>query len=438
MTEQKYYTILTEVGKAKIANATAMGGKVKFTKMQLGDGGGSQYDPQEKQTELKNKVWEGNISNIKIDENNSNWIVVETAIPGSAGGFTVREVGILDDEGNLLAIGKYPETYKPTVDDGCAKDLFVRVILMVVNTSTITLKIDPTVILASMKNLEDLRKELNTKIDNTKTDLEKKIEKVQTELDTIELTGNKVTIEDTDNNFVSGTVEGALKELATNDKALDKRIDDTNTNLTKKIETVETDLKQSVSSGKQLIATAITGKDTPTYGSDSFATMAGNADLLRSKLADTIAVKGIEASGSESFDNLRDKVNNIVAIIGCSSGDSSIIESIDLNKSSGSSEVYLDELINTPYSGSYRINGFVRSNNGRISYFRVEHIRDGKIILNKSVEYQDSYKSGVTVSVDISDVVKGDSFKTYLRNGYPSGQTETCYKIYLSCDLLLG
>ncbi|WP_315168661.1 phage tail protein [Metaclostridioides mangenotii] len=224
MAEQKYYTILTEVGKAKIANATAMGEEVKFTKMQLGDGGGSQYDPQEKQTELKNKVWEGNISNIKIDENNSNWIVVETAIPGSAGGFTVREVGIFDDVGELLAIGKYPETYKPVVDDGCVKDLFVRVILMVVNTSTITLKIDPTVILASMKNLDDLRKELNTSIDTTKTDLEKKINKVTTDLGNIELTGNKVTIEDADNNFTSPNVEGALKELANEDKALDTRL----------------------------------------------------------------------------------------------------------------------------------------------------------------------------------------------------------------------
>nr|WP_312986000.1 hypothetical protein [Clostridioides sp.] len=254
------------------------------------------------------------------------------------------------------------------------------------------------------------------------------------DINNLNLTAENTTVKDTDNNFESGTVEGALKELATKDKALDKRIDDNKTEVDKEI----ADLKQSVSSGKQLIATAITGKDTPTSGSDSFETMAGNADLLRSKLADTIAVKGIEATGSESFDNLRDKVNNIVAIIGCSSGDSSVIESIDLNKSSGSSEVYLDELTHTPYSGSYRINGFVRSNNGRISYFRVEHIRDGKIILNKSVEYQDSYKSGVTVSVDISDVVKGDSIKTYLKNGYPSGQTETCYKIYLSCDLIFG
>ena len=155
---------------------------------------------------------------------------------------------------------------------------------MVVNTSTITLKIDPTVILASMKNLDDLRKELNNKIDTTKTDLEKKINKVATDLGDIELTGNKVTIEDSDNNFESGTVEGALKELATKDKDLDKRIDTTNTNLTNKIETVEADLKQSVSSGKQLIATAVTGKDVPTNGSDSFQKMADNIDSIKTKL----------------------------------------------------------------------------------------------------------------------------------------------------------
>ena len=289
-------------------------------------------------------------------------------------------------------------------------------------------------------------------IDKGYGELKTSITEAKEELNNIESTAEKVTVADVDNNFTSPVVEGALRELATKDKeltnkdkALDTKIDTTKSALETTIANNKTeingeitDLKQSVSSGKQLIATAITGKDTPTSGSDSFATMAGNADLLRSKLADTIAVKGIEASGSESFDNLRDKVNNIVAIIGCSSGDSSVIESIDLNKSSGSSEVYLDELTHTPYRGSYRINGFVKSNNGRTSYFRVEHIRDGEIILDKSVEYADTSERGVTVGVDIGDVEKGDSFKAYLRNGYVGYQTETCTKIYLSCDLIFG
>lgn len=280
MAQQKYYTILTEVGKSKIANATVLNEKVQFSKMQLGDGGGSQYEPHEKQTALKNKVWEGSINNVKVDENNPNWIVVETAIPGNAGGWTVREVGIFDDEGELLAIGKYPETYKPVVDDGCVKDLFVRVILMVVNTSSVALKIDPTVILASMKNLDDLRKELNAKVDATKTELNTKIDEVRSDLDSIELTGTKVSIEDEENNFVSTDVEGALKELADSDNSLEIAINNNKSEVNGKID----DLKQSVSSGKQLIATATTGRGVPTNGSDSFQQMADNIGSIKTKL----------------------------------------------------------------------------------------------------------------------------------------------------------
>jgi hypothetical protein len=287
MAQQKYYTILTEVGKSKIANATVLNEKVQFSKMQLGDGGGSQYEPHEKQTELKNKVWEGSISNVKVDENNPNWIVVETAIPGNSGGFTVREVGLFDDSGELLAIGKYPETYKPVVDDGCIKDLFVRVILMVVNTSAITLKIDPTVILASMKDLNDLRKEVSAKIDTAKTELNSKIDEVRSDLDSIELTAEKVSVKDVENNFTSVNTEGVLQELAVKDKSLDTKIVSTKSDLTNQFDhfTGEIDnLKQSVSNGKELIATAVTGKDVPTNGGDSFEAMADNIDSIKTKL----------------------------------------------------------------------------------------------------------------------------------------------------------
>jgi|GEM_PF-1476010 len=287
MAQQKYYTILTEVGKSKIANATVLNEKVQFSKMQLGDGGGSQYEPHEKQTELKNKVWEGSISNVKVDENNPNWIVVETAIPGNSGGFTVREVGLFDDAGELLAVGKYPETYKPVVDDGCVKDLFVRVILMVVNTSAITLKIDPTVILASMKDLNDLRKEVSAKIDTAKTELNSKIDEVRSDLDSIELTAEKVSVKDVEKNFTSVNTEGVLQELAVKDKSLDTKIVSTKSDLTNQFDhfTGEIDnLKQSVSSGKELIATAVTGKDVPTNGSDSFKQMADNIDSIKTKL----------------------------------------------------------------------------------------------------------------------------------------------------------
>ncbi|MCE4682974.1 phage tail protein, partial [Clostridioides difficile] len=180
MAEQKYYTLLTTIGKASIANATALGNKVDLVKLQLGDGAGTEYNPTEEQTSLKNVVWEGSVNNVKIDEENPNWIVIETVIPGSVGGFMIREVGIFDSKEQLIAVSKYPETYKPTADSGSVKDLVIKIILVVSNTSSVNLKVDPTVILATLKDIQ----ELDTKIDTTKTELTSNIETAKTELNT--------------------------------------------------------------------------------------------------------------------------------------------------------------------------------------------------------------------------------------------------------------
>ncbi|MCI9976795.1 MULTISPECIES: phage tail protein [unclassified Clostridioides] len=172
MEEQKYYTILTKIGKASVANAAALGNKVNLVKLQLGDGAGAEYNPTENQAELKKVVWECPISNVKVDKDNPNWIVIETIVPGNIGGFMIREVGIFDSENNMIAISKYPETYKPAVNSGSVKDLIIRIILAVSNTSSVELKVDPSVILATLKDIqnlddkvEEIEEDLNTKID---------------------------------------------------------------------------------------------------------------------------------------------------------------------------------------------------------------------------------------------------------------------------------
>ncbi|EAA0010526.1 TPA: phage tail protein [Clostridioides difficile] len=241
MAEQKYYTLLTTIGKASIANATALGNKVDLVKLQLGDGAGAEYNPTEEQTSLKNVVWEGSINNVKIDEENPNWIVIETVIPGSVGGFMIREVGIFDSKEQLIAVSKYPETYKPTADSGSVKDLVIKIILVVSNTSSVNLKVDPTVILATLKDIQDLdskidttkteltsnietaKTELNTKIGDTtqltttdKTNIVNALNEVKTSVDSIETTAEKTSIKDIDNLFESDNVEGALNQLAIN------------------------------------------------------------------------------------------------------------------------------------------------------------------------------------------------------------------------------
>lgn len=155
MTE-KFYTILTNVGKASVTNATTLGGKVDFKYMALGDGNGSYYNPDETQTTLKKEVYRGQINHIQVDEENPNWIKLSIVIPANIGGFTVREVGAFDTEGNLLLIGKYPETYKPVLADGSSKDLTINMILEVSNASVVNLKIDPSVIMATKQDFSNL------------------------------------------------------------------------------------------------------------------------------------------------------------------------------------------------------------------------------------------------------------------------------------------
>ncbi|MBY2478647.1 phage tail protein [Clostridioides difficile] len=185
--DKSYYTIITNVGKAKIANASVTGNKVGFVKIQLGDGGGSEYTPTESQTELKNVVWEGNIGNTTTDETAPNCIILESLIPSSVGGFMIREIGYLDDENNLIAISKYKECYKPSIEQGAVVDMKVKTVLIVSNVNNIELKIDPTIIFATLKDIQELDTKIDTinaKIDTTKTELTSNIETAKTELNT--------------------------------------------------------------------------------------------------------------------------------------------------------------------------------------------------------------------------------------------------------------
>ncbi|WMM23662.1 phage tail protein [Tissierella sp. MB52-C2] len=230
---EQFYTITTQVGKAKIANASALGNKVNFTHFALGDGNGGYYNPTETQTALKKEVWRGNIGQIVVDENNPSWIVLETIIPADIGGFTIREAGVFDDEGNLLAIGKYPETYKPLLENGSAKDLYIRMILEVANTSVVNLKVDPSIILATKKDIDILSNRIT-----------------KNESDIAELKQGSTTIEDlqTENK----TLAGAINELEDN-KASKDYVDDG-------IKDIEDKLFQSGLDGKNLLETSIKSK----------------------------------------------------------------------------------------------------------------------------------------------------------------------------------
>jgi len=150
-----FYTILTDIGKAKFANATALGSVVSLSEIAVGDGGGVAAQPTTTDTALTNEVWRAALNNISIDSTNANWVVAEGYIPSTDGDFTVREVGLFDVDGDMIAVGNYPDTYKPTLTSGSAKDLYIKVIIEVSDAGVVELKIDPSVVLATRKFVQD-------------------------------------------------------------------------------------------------------------------------------------------------------------------------------------------------------------------------------------------------------------------------------------------
>lgn len=160
-----FYTLLTDIGKAKLANATALGATVQLTHIAVGDGNGAAITPVDTATVLTHEVWRAALNSIAVDPANANWIVAEGYIPSTSGGFTVREVGLFDIDGDLIAIGNYPDTYKPTLAAGSAKDLYIKVIIEVTNSSTVTLKIDPAVVLSTRSYVDSKVVEHEAKAD---------------------------------------------------------------------------------------------------------------------------------------------------------------------------------------------------------------------------------------------------------------------------------
>ncbi|WP_240819774.1 phage tail protein [Pectobacterium carotovorum] len=150
-----YFALLTNIGAAKLANATALGSRLNITRMAVGDGGGVLPTPNPAQTKLINEKRRAALNNLSIDPKNPSQIIAEQVIPENEGGWWVREVGLFDDDGNLIAVANCPETYKPLLQQGSGRIQTVRMILIVSSTDAVTLKIDPAVVLATRGYVDD-------------------------------------------------------------------------------------------------------------------------------------------------------------------------------------------------------------------------------------------------------------------------------------------
>lgn len=149
-----YFTLLTNLGAQKIAAATAANTTIDLTEIAIGDGSGTVPIPNITQAELVNEVFRTALSELKVDENNTNQIIARAVIPASEGNFWVREVGIFDADGDLIAVGNYPETYKSILAQGAAKEIDLRVVFEVANTEVVQLVIDPSIVMASQEYVD--------------------------------------------------------------------------------------------------------------------------------------------------------------------------------------------------------------------------------------------------------------------------------------------
>ncbi len=162
----KYYAILTNQGAARLANATMLGSKLNLTQMAVGDANGVLPTPDPAQTKLINQKRIALLNLLSVDPNNQSQIIAEQIIPENEGGFWIREIGLYDDEGVLIAVANCPETYKPQLQEGSGRTQTIRMILVVTNTEAITLKIDPSVVLATRKYVDDEVLELRLYVDD--------------------------------------------------------------------------------------------------------------------------------------------------------------------------------------------------------------------------------------------------------------------------------
>ncbi|MDS0647481.1 phage tail protein [Escherichia coli] len=162
----KYYAILTNQGAARLANATMLGSKLNLTQMAVGDANGVLPTPDPAQIKLINQKRIAPLNLLSVDPNNQSQIIAEQIIPENEGGFWIREIGLYDDEGVLIAVANCPETYKPLLQEGSGRTQTIRMILVVTNTEAITLKIDPSVVLATRKYVDDEVLELRLYVDD--------------------------------------------------------------------------------------------------------------------------------------------------------------------------------------------------------------------------------------------------------------------------------
>lgn len=166
----EFIAVVTDMGTKKMLEAVSDDKKVNITKFAVGDGNGKSYRPTTDMVELVNEVWRGNVNSCRISKESENVLIVETVIPSDEGGFTIREMGVFDEEGTMIAVCNTPDTMKVRVVDGVVHELSVSMEILLSNTDSVELMIDPSVIMATRKDLAVLKTETEERLEGFQAD----------------------------------------------------------------------------------------------------------------------------------------------------------------------------------------------------------------------------------------------------------------------------
>ncbi|CAI8815413.1 Tail-collar fiber protein [Pseudomonas sp. IT-P74] len=158
----QFFATLTNVGMAKQANADALGVAWTFAQMGVGDANNTDPIPSAAQTSLINERRRRPLNQVRVDPNNAAVIIAEQIIPADEGGWWIREIGLYDADGDLVAVANCAPSFKPVLSQGSGRTQVVRMNFIVASTGNITLKIDPAVVLATRDYVDTrIMEELN-------------------------------------------------------------------------------------------------------------------------------------------------------------------------------------------------------------------------------------------------------------------------------------
>ena len=158
--ERMYEAVVTDVGNELMMDAVANGRKVAITEFAVGDGNGEYYRPGTGMTGLKHEVWRGSINSCEISPEAANVLIVTAVCPGTVGGFTIREMGVFDGAGHMIAVCNCPATPKVPITDGVVNEMRLALEIALLNGYAVELVIDPNIVTATKADVERLRKEM--------------------------------------------------------------------------------------------------------------------------------------------------------------------------------------------------------------------------------------------------------------------------------------